>query len=81
MDILFFQNLRKSQKLIPHQFSLPNLVSISISVHHKEDIINNNILAVNERKSEQESNKIYKKNVNLVAFYQHLTVVNCLVFN
>ena len=81
----FFQNSRKSRKLLPYRYNLPKVVSISLqpqaAAKDEEDTVNDNTLAVNEKENEQESNEICKKKVNLFAFYQPLTVVNGIVFN
>ena len=81
----FFQNLRKSRKLLPYRFDLPKVVSIPLqpqaAAKDEEDTVKNNTLAVNEKESEQESNEICKKKVNLIEFYQPLTVVNGIAFN
>ena len=70
---------------MPHRFSLPKVLSVSLqtqaAAQDEENKVNNNTLAVNERKSEQGSNKICKEKVDLFAFYQPLTVVNGIVFN
>ena len=42
-------------------------------------MVNNITLAATERESDQESNKIYNKKVNMFAFYQPLTVVNGII--
>ena len=44
-------------------------------------MVSNITLAATERESDQESNEIYNKKVNMFAFYQSLTVVNGIVFN
>ena len=44
-------------------------------------MVKNNTLSATERESDQESNEIYNKKVNIFAFYQPLTVVNGIIFN
>ena len=44
-------------------------------------MVNNITLAATEKESDQESNKISNKKVNIFAFYQPLTVVNGIIFN
>ena len=44
-------------------------------------MVNNITLAATKRESDQESNEIYNKKVNMFAFYQPPTVVNSIIFN
>ena len=47
----------------------------------EENMVNKNTLAATERESDQQSNEIYNKKVNMLAFYQPLTVINGIIFN
>ena len=72
-------------KFVPHWFSLPKVFSIFLIAQtvdqDEEDTANHITLSATERESDQESNEIYHKKVNMFAFYQPLTVVNGIIFN
>ena len=48
---------------------------------NEEDTVSSNTLAVNESESDQKSNQICNKKVNLFAFSQPLTVFDGIIFN